>query len=72
MIGELLLDPNAVKDAPRPKPEEFKFSEPYRYNISEEMLNDYPDSFKRVFGLDTASQSDINKVIGVIASLLFS
>ena len=58
----LIVDPNAVKDAPRPKPEEFKYSEPYLYGMSEQLLKDYPDSFKQVFGLATASQADINKV----------
>lgn len=58
----LCIDPNAVKDAPRPKPEEFKYSEPYLYGMSEQLLKEYPDSFKQVFGLATASQADINKV----------
>ena len=30
--------------------------------MSEEVLKDYPESFKQVFGLATASQADINKV----------
>ena len=36
--------------------------------MSEELLKEYPESFKRVFGLDTASQADINKVLPSICN----
>ena len=51
-----------MKDAPRPSPEDFKYSQPYLYNMTDSILNDYPEAFKRVFGLATASQADINRV----------
>ncbi|KAK8814619.1 hypothetical protein WA556_006658, partial [Blastocystis sp. ATCC 50177/Nand II] len=54
-------DPNAVKDAPRPTRDDFRYSEPYRFRITEEMLDGYPEEYKRVFGLDTMSQDDINR-----------
>lgn len=63
-----LVDPNAVKDAPRPVRDDFRYSEPYRFRITEEMLDGYPEEYKRVFGLDTMSQDDINRVIYCIHS----
>lgn len=56
------LDPNAVKDAPRPKAEDFKYSEPYLYHMTEDMLNEFPEEMKRVFGISTLGQSDLNRV----------
>ena len=34
------------------------------------MLDGYPEDYKRVFGLDTMSQDDINRVVVVVLSLL--
>ena len=56
------LDPNAVKDAPRPVRSDFKYSEPYLYHIPEEMLDEYPESYKLAFGISTLSQADLNRV----------
>lgn len=61
-----LVDPNAVKDAPRPTRDDFRYSEPYRFRITEEMLDGYPEEYKRVFGLDTMSQDDINRVVALL------
>ena len=58
-----------MKDAPRPKPEDFKYSQPYLYNMTDSILNDYPEAFKRVFGLATASQADINRVSNLYMEL---
>ncbi|KNB43217.1 30S ribosomal protein S15 [Blastocystis sp. subtype 4] len=55
-------DPKAVKDAPRPKAEDFKYSEPYLYHMTEDMLNEFPEDMKRVFGISTLGQSDLNKL----------
>ena len=51
-----------MKDAPRPKAEDFKYSEPY--HMTEDMLNEFPEDMKRVFGISTLGQSDLNKVYG--------
>ena len=53
-----------MKDAPRPKAEDFKYSEPYLYHMTEDMLNEFPEDMKRVFGISTLGQSDLNKVYG--------
>ena len=55
-------DPNAVKDAPRPVRSDFKYSEPFLYHIPEEMLDEYPEAYKRAFGISTLSQADLNRV----------
>ena len=57
-----ISDPNAVKDAPRPVRSDFKYSEPYLYHIPEEMLDDYPESYKLAYGISTLSQADLNRV----------
>ena len=57
-----IVDPNAVKDAPRPVRSDFKYSEPYLYHIPEEMLDEYPESYKLAFGISTLSQADLNLV----------
>lgn len=56
------LDPNAVKDAPRPTAEDFKYSEPYLYHMTSDMLDEFPEEMKRVFGISTLGQSDLNRV----------
>ena len=58
----VILDPNAVKDAPRPVRSDFKYSEPFLYHIPEEMLDEYPEAYKRAFGISTLSQADLNRV----------
>ena len=51
-----------MKDAPRPKADDFKYSEPYLYHMTEELLNHYPAEYKRAFGISTLGQADLNKV----------
>ena len=55
-------DPNAVKDAPRPNVEDFKYSEPYLYHMTSDMLDEFPEEMKRVFGISTLGQSDLNRL----------
>ena len=55
-----------MKDAPRPTRDDFRYFEPYRFRITEEMLDGYPEEYKRVFGLDTMSQDDINRVVTLL------
>jgi hypothetical protein len=63
LLFSLPTDPNAVKDAPRPTREDFTHSEPYLFHLTEDWLNQYPENFKKVFGLETLPQSDLNKVV---------
>ena len=37
--------------------------------MTDSILNDYPEAFKRVFGLATASQADINRVSSLYMEL---
>ena len=54
-----------MKDAPRPKPEDFKYSQPYLYNMTDSILNDYPEAFKRVFGVKKIVAAGYGKILPV-------